>query len=217
MVFSADDEYGRPNERLLGLALDSANRARNITLKEISARMPFPPYYPELWPGEHYRLLAAVVEILAPRTIIEIGTGSGLSALTMQTRLQDGGKLITFDVTPWQSMPGTQLREADFEKGDLMFYSENLADPLSFPLYLDILKKADLIFVDAAKDGALEDRLMANFSSIPFDSPPLVIMDDIRLWNMLRTWREIRRPKLDVTSFGHWSGTGFVDWIPMKI
>jgi hypothetical protein len=38
------------------------------------------------------------------------------------------------------------------------------------------------------------------------------MFDDIRLWNMLRTWRTINRPKLDLTSFGHWSGTGLVDW-----
>ncbi|MGH7312141.1 MAG: hypothetical protein ACREJV_03130 [Candidatus Rokuibacteriota bacterium] len=31
-------------------------------------------------------------------------------------------------------------------------------------------------------------------------------------WNMLAIWREIRMPKLDVTSFGHWSGTGLVEW-----
>lgn len=38
------------------------------------------------------------------------------------------------------------------------------------------------------------------------------LFDDIRVWNMLAIWRGIRRPKLDLTSFGHWSGTGLVDY-----
>lgn len=41
---------------------------------------------------------------------------------------------------------------------------------------------------------------------------PILVFDDIRAWNMLAIWREIRMPKLDLTSFGHWSGTGLVDW-----
>ena len=39
-----------------------------------------------------------------------------------------------------------------------------------------------------------------------------IVFDDIRLWNMLRIWHGIRRPKLDMVSFGHWSGTGWFDW-----
>lgn len=38
-------------------------------------------------------------------------------------------------------------------------------------------------------------------------------MDDIRVWTMLKTWREISYPKLDLTSFGHWSGTGIIEFI----
>ena len=32
------------------------------------------------------------------------------------------------------------------------------------------------------------------------------------LLGRLRIWRAIARPKLDVTSFGHWTGTGLVEW-----
>jgi hypothetical protein len=43
-----------------------------------------------------------------------------------------------------------------------------------------------------------------------------LVFDDIRIWNMLRIWREIVRPKLDLTSFGHWTGTGIVDWTAIQ-
>jgi len=39
-----------------------------------------------------------------------------------------------------------------------------------------------------------------------------VIFDDIRDLNMLQFWRDIAPPKLDLSSFGHWTGTGLVRW-----
>ena len=75
-----------------------------------------------------------------------------------------------------------------------------------------LLEQADIIFIDAAKDGICEPRLIENLRRVSFKTPPLVIFDDIRLRNMLRVWREISAPKLDVTSFGHRSGTGLVKW-----
>jgi hypothetical protein len=43
-------------------------------------------------------------------------------------------------------------------------------------------------------------------------TPPIVIFDDIRLMSMVYIRRSIDKPKLDITSFGHWSGTGLVEW-----
>jgi len=66
--------------------------------------------------------------------------------------------------------------------------------------------------VDAPKDGIFELKFLENLSTILLPPNALVVFDDIRLWNMLKIWREIKRPKLDLTSFGHWTGTGLVDW-----
>ena len=46
--------------------------------------------------------------------------------------------------------------------------------------------------------------------------PPIGVFDDIRQWTMLAIWRAVQRPKLDLTSFGHWSGTGLIDWQPVE-
>ncbi len=46
-------------------------------------------------------------------------------------------------------------------------------------------------------------------------TPPVarsVMFEDIRPWGMLSFRQEIERAKLDLTSFGHWSGTGLVDY-----
>ena len=39
----------------------------------------------------------------------------------------------------------------------------------------------------------------------------ILILDDIQFVNMIDFWRKIKSPKLDITSFGHFSGTGIVD------
>jgi hypothetical protein len=36
----------------------------------------------------------------------------------------------------------------------------------------------------------------------------LLVLDDIRLLPMVTLWEDLRLRKLDLTSFGHWSGTG---------
>jgi hypothetical protein len=45
----------------------------------------------------------------------------------------------------------------------------------------------------------------------PVSRPRFLLLDDIRLLPMVGLWRSIASPKLDLTSFGHWSGTGLVD------
>ena len=130
----------------------------------------------------------------------------------MKKFLRPDGRIVTFDLRPWAKERDTVLREEDFADGRIVQVCDDLSNPLVFPLHLATLQAAELIFVDAAKDGAQETRILENLASITFNAPPIVVLDDIRLWNMLEIWREVTRPKLDVTSFGHWSGTGLIEW-----
>jgi hypothetical protein len=68
------------------------------------------------------------------------------------------------------------------------------------------------LFVDAPKDGVFEPAFIKNLAEMKTKKELLVIFDDIRVLNMLLPWRSIKRPKFDLISFGHWSGTGLVDW-----
>jgi hypothetical protein len=122
--------------------------------------------------------------------------------------------VVTFDLVPWRRYPQAVLREDDFADGRLIQHVDDLSVPEAAARHGDLLASADLIFVDAAKDGRQEQVFLDLFEGTPFRGRPIVIFDDIRQWKMLRIWRDIRRPKLDVTSFGHWSGTGLVDFAP---
>ena len=183
-----------------------------MDLSDISNRLSHPlVHYPNIWPGEHYKLLAAMVSVLAPRLVIEIGTAEGLSALTLKRYLKGDGKVVTFDLIPWREYPGSVLIPGDFDDGRLEQRVADLADPGAFQQHAELLAKADLLFVDAPKDGRFEPAFLKNLDGLA-RSAPLVVLDDIRVWNMLSTWRTITKPKIDLTSFGHWSGTGVVEW-----
>lgn len=212
MLYSADDDPARMDDSLLDLALASANAARHANMDHVVERMVAGPYYPNVWPGEHYKLLAGILQQLKPKLVLEIGTYTGMSALSMLPYLPSGARIVTFDVIPWQQIPGTLLKASDFEDGRLHQVIADLSIPSSFETNLDLLLKADFLFVDGPKDGRFEDGFLQLLRGVATKPSLIIAFDDIRLWNMLGTWRRIASPKLDVTSFGHWSGTGLVHW-----
>lgn len=212
MLLSADDERWKPSERLIDVALSAVQAARSIDVSPLARRVPAGTRYAEVWPGEHYKLLAGLVKTLKARNIIEIGTATGLSALTLMLELPAEGRLTTFDVIPWQNYHGVVLESGDFADGRLHQVIDDLQDPHIVQKHREVLEAADFIFIDAAKDGVMEQKFIDNLKALQFRNAPIVMFDDIRVWKMLSIWRRLDRPKLDLTSFGHWSGTGLVDW-----
>ena len=216
MLYSEDDSPSRPSARLIELSIQAITYAQRHTCvddiaKRLAGRFPYSDDTLSLWPGEHYKLLAALVQVLKPALVVEIGTAEGLSALSMLKYLPIDGRVITFDIVPWERYPRSSLKLEDFQDGRLTQIVANLAESDTFSQYSELLSRADLVFIDAAKDGVLEHRLLANFKTLRFESNPLFVFDDIRLWNMLSFWRTLTWPKLDLTSFGHWCGTGICE------
>ena len=212
LISSMDDDPATPSQRLIDVSMQAVKAAGGIQLPEVSARVQNPPYWPDVWPGEHYRLLAGFIDVMQPKLVVEIGTYTGLSALAMAARLNSGAKLVTYDILPWRTIGHTHLREEDFATGKIEQRICDLADPGVFAEQESLLQQADLIFVDGPKNVTFEEQFLKNLSRSKLSRQPLVVFDDIRLWNMLHIWRAINRPKLDLTSFGHWSGTGLVEW-----
>lgn len=229
-----------PSERLLDTALAAVETARSLKLEELGARVrraghasssrqvdrsthwliarlrgkalhaPYP--HPSAWPGQHYKLLAALVAVLRPTTVIELGTATGMSTLAMKAALPAAGKIFTFDVVGWQEYPGALLCEQDFADGSIEQRVDDLSAPAGWRAHADLLKRAEFILVDTLHDGHQERNFLRGFEEVGLAASPIVMFDDIRLWRMQQFWQEIRRPKLDLTSFGHWSGTGLVDF-----
>lgn len=217
ILSSMDDEVSGTTDYLLELAIAAICHAKKVSLDEVASRMGdrFPAPYPLVWPGEHYKLLAGLVIELKPRLVAEIGTGEGLSALSMLPFLPTDGTLVTFDAIDWRDYPRTCLAEEDFRDGCLRQILDDLSAGDAFARHTNVLRRADLVFMDGPKDGRFESQVVRNFGKMRFDQPPIFVFDDIRLWNMLRFWRKLKWPKLDLTSFGHWCGTGVAEWRPL--
>ncbi|MES2310103.1 MAG: hypothetical protein V4507_14715, partial [Verrucomicrobiota bacterium] len=200
-------------DRLIDLTLAAVAVARKVSHRDIVEKMKSPPYWPEIWPGEKYKLLSGIVATLKPSIIVEIGTAQGLSIMSMKKFLPQDGKIFSFDVRPWNTISGTVLTSSDFEDGHLIQINEDLGDKMVFSKHAAILRQASLIFIDVGNDDERneEKRFLENFESLDFATHPIFILNDIRLEGMIDIWHNVKKPKLDVTSFGHWSGNGLID------
>jgi predicted O-methyltransferase YrrM len=204
-AISADDDGGRPTSELLDLALAAIDQARRADLAEIAARDPDIGRFISVWPGEHYRLLSGLVMARRPSLVVEIGTATGASALCLKLHLPAGGRLVTFDIVPWRSYKGSILRDGEVEQ-----IVTDLSLNEAFAVHRGLLESAELLFIDGPKDGRTEYRLWRMLDGLKFKPGAVAVFDDIRFPNMIPLWRSIVHPKLDMTSFGHWSGTGLV-------
>ena len=71
---------------------------------------------------------------------------------------------------------------------------------------------ADFIMCDGPKDGIFEKRFYSLLSTLNFPvKDRWLFLDDIRFPSEMPSWRLICSPKIDLTSFGHFSGTGLVN------
>ena len=160
--------------------------------------------------GEAIRFLSAFTELMKPLSIIDIGTSCGGSAKTFHDFSPMEARVTTFDVQSWNTYQDTWLRKDDFKK--LTQYLDDLSHPEAFKKHSLILANADLIYCDAPKDGVFEYAFMKQLASLSMPAKRrFLILDDIRFTNMAALWMSIASPKMDVTSFAHWSGTGVVN------
>ncbi len=202
----------RDNRRLMELALEACRvAAREVDFSDLAAR-PNCKRWLTVWPGEHYKLLSGLVKVLRPAVAMEIGTAEGLSALAMKKYMPEGGKVVTFDIVPWDQINDTMLVPEDFADSKIEQRLGDLGDRDVFEKHRELLETVEFLFIDGPKDNDFEWKLLGYLKTVKFRKAPIVLFDDTRLWSMLKFWRELPYPKLDLTSFGHSSGTGLVQW-----
>lgn len=202
----------KPTPRLLNIVTRAIPIAAQVDHSDIASKMKEYPAWPIIWPGEHYRLLSALVQVLQPKLIIEIGTATGYSLLSMKKYLPPGSRLVTFDIVPWQKVKNCVLTEKDFLNTGVEQVIGDLTESATFEKHIDLLRQADFVFIDAAKDGVQEQLFIDKFRSITYEREPIFMFDDIKMMNMVEIWNNLDLPKWDISSLGHWSGTGLVDW-----
>ena len=214
VIASIYDDPAKPSSSLIEMSLEMIRKARDVDFSEIRKRFLTSSefFYPDFWPGEHYKLLAGAVRALKPKLIIEIGSYLGLSSLALKQYMSESSQLVTFDIIPFADFPNSVVQSEDFIKGDFIQHIDDLSDEIVFAKYIPLFENAELIFIDASHDGIFEEKILNLFRGMKFKKKLYIMMDDIRLWALLKVWRDIPEAKLDLTSFGHWSGTGLIEW-----
>ena len=207
---SIDDDFStQGNSALISEILPAVAKASCL---EISANQELPDSsFLNVFPGEHYRLLAGLVSHLKPSKCIDIGTFTGMSAKTMVDFSSQDCQIHTFDILPWDSFR-THLSQDQFDSGKVVQHLVDLSQENEFSQCSSLIDEAGIIFCDAPKDEIFEKQFLKNLSQFKFSKKRrFLLLDDIKFINMFSAWRWIKSPKLDITSFGHWSGTGIVD------
>lgn len=205
-IASLDDQPAG-DRRLVKYALEAAQRVLDSVLPQWLDDVPQPHRnYFGTWPGEHYQFLSALCEAVAAERVVEIGTDTGLASVTMAMTAEH---VTTYDIVPHESLPWSAIRSIP-TSGEVEQRLCDLLEPSVYAAELPMLEAADVIFADGPKDGRFEQEVLPRLVSSLRGSGKLVVVDDIRLLPMVGLWRDLQAPKLDVTSFGHWSGTGLV-------
>lgn len=158
-----------------------------------------------LWPGEHYAFLDGLVRVLEPELALDIGTYHGASALVMARHVK---QVVTYDIVPLDSI-GNAYQELTTDFRNVEQVIGDLSEESFYESQRDLITNAQLVLVDGPKDGGFEyevvPRLIADMKE-----GSVLVLDDIRFANMVSLWTSLNKPRLDVGSFAHSSGTGVI-------
>lgn len=142
---------------------------------------------------EHYRLLTYITKQYNGITILDLGTDTGASCLSLAQN--PNNRVITYDIKP----------------KNLNFGYSNITVKTMDVLTEDynILKSAHIILLDIdPHDGIQEARFFEILEQIGYKG--IVICDDF--YNMGHWWPNIKQPKYDVSYMGHFTGTLVVNF-----
>jgi len=207
IIYSREDINTTPE--LVELVADAIKIASTTSLTCGKSDLPDSQFL-NTFPGEHYRFLNALVQTSKAKKVVEIGTFTGMGTLALKAGLPEVS-VVTFDIIEWNKLGvPSHFNVSDFDE-KLQQVIGDLSEDSVFEEYLDILNEADIIFMDAPKDDKFEYAMAEKFSRLDSKEFRLLVLDDIQFVNMIDFWRMIKSPKLDISSFGHFSGTGIVD------
>jgi hypothetical protein len=143
-------------------------------------------------PGEeHYRLLCLISTWVDNTVIYELGTYQGASSLCLAYNKTN--RVITYDVE-YQIEVKTQPN-IEYRIGQYQYDKSMLESPI--------------IFIDTTHDGVFERDCYQYL--IHNNYKGLTVWDDIHLNDEMKSfWNTVTHPKIDISKFGHWSGTGAI-------
>ena len=151
----------------------------------------FLEYYTAPAGSEHYRLLSYMSSLINGSTFLDIGTYRGYSAIALSQN--QNNKVVSYDIGKFHTQ----------KSGGNVEY--RIGNAIEFEHFHGV----SVILLDTVHDGIFEDEFINHLRSIGWSG--VLIMDDIHHFPKLNVvYNELTEVKHDITSIGHWSGTGAV-------
>lgn len=147
---------------------------------------------------EHYKLIAYLSKFTENR-IIDIGTYFGFSALAASFYNK---QVTTYDVCDW--IPDDESKLTAKNNDNITFKLMDCCNDM------EEIVKSDIVILDIdPHSGEQELVIMKALKDVGFQG--IVYLDDIHLNEQMNSfWDGIKEKKIDVTSVGHFSGSGIV-------
>lgn len=146
---------------------------------------------------EHYRLLSFISNLLNNENILDIGTNRGYSAIALSSNKNN--KIVSYDIVRHSNVnyiiSSNLLKNVEFKIGNFLQF-ENIHE-------------YKIIFLDTMHDGIFESEVINYLKDKNWKG--ILLMDDIHDFKELKViWDDIKLDKYDLTSYGHFSGTGLI-------
>jgi hypothetical protein len=146
---------------------------------------------------EHYRLLLYLASIYNYEIISDIGTNMGASALALSTNPTN--RVYSIDIESLRPDGVGGLPNCEYIFGNILCDHTIMEKVLG----------SKFIMLDIDHEYHNEIQIYKHLVNNGWKG--LICCDDIYLNDpMKRFWNEISHPKIDVTKYGHGSGTGFI-------
>lgn len=150
---------------------------------------------------EHYKVLAHLAsQCIDTDTVYDIGTYVGMSAIALATN--EKINVVTYDIVNHFTDATIKkhiqsIKNIEFRIGDCLWDIDELA-------------KATLIVLDIEPhDGIEEMNIIDALKHAGFRG--ICVCDDIYVNDgMKQFWNAVSLKKVDITQYGHWSGTGVI-------
>lgn len=155
---------------------------------------------------EHYRLLSYVSTMFNDNNLFDIGTHYGYSAFALS--YNDTNRIQTFDIINEVTNPTVKDRH------NINFNICDLFVEKGMKMWSPVLLDSPLIFLDVDPHNGIMEK---SFYDYLFDHKyqGVLLCDDIHYFEGMKNnfWSKIPDEyKIDLTSYGHWSGTGAVSF-----
>ncbi len=153
---------------------------------------------------EHYKLLAYLSTILNCKNLVEIKTGYTLGTTALS--YSSDKTVNSYDIYSWLPDNETTIEQ----KQNVKLYVTNYLDHVD-----NMIKDCDLIVIDIDHTGTTEKNILDALRDKQYQG--IVLLDDTNLNEDMKKFVEnIPEKVIDVTNYGHWSGTHLVVFNPSK-